>query len=624
MLRRSEPRRWRIRAVRVKAKTLPAIVALTAVALAAFPSQRTAAQLDDAIPSRASIPTALPTAIFPAIPTVAPGYRAPQVAPSAAEIIGVTQQPFVGIALQDAIAMALLKNPNLAVSASNVRIARYTIVEAKGQYDLQLRLEPSSSFSVNAPQNFLEAGPGELGKYTPSPGSTPGTIYTTGPGNVIQHESAFQYGVGGQTENGMTYQAGIQQSRTYNNTVFNAYNPYYIATLNLAVTQPLLKNAGMNATKRQLKLAFINEDASAAQALIDASRTISQVEDSYWNLVAAWRNVAIQEEALKEAIAQQQSNVRLARRGAAPPIDAIESQTQVSNFQDNVFSALQTVSELQTQLKSLIVADPGDRIWTANIVPSTSVQQLPNPGDLVTVVAEAKQNRPEVRQAEDKRLQADVDRLFAQNQALPQADLQVQYLSNGFAGILAPVASFLTNECFSVARTTTCPTPPPNTQGNMAFAYHNMWAGYFPAFNVALIVGYPIQAHLARGMRGVASEETLQAKLLMQSVVERIGVEARNALQSYQSALSKLNAARHSREAAEAVYASEVRQFHRGASTTYLVLQRQVQLTEARGLELQAQTQLNQSVVELQRVNGTILESNGVNLQTLGTQTLAH
>lgn len=598
-----------------------------AIALAALPVQRTAAQLETAQASRATLPTPMPSPRFPVVPSVAPGYRAPRVAPSAAQIVGVTQQPFVGISLQDAIAMALLKNPNLAVSASNVRIARYTIVEVKGAYDVQLQLKPSSSFSVQPPDNAFEAGPGEIGRYTPKPGSgsTPGPIYTTGPGNIIQHESGFQYGVGGQTENGLTYQAGIAQSRTYNNTVFNAYNPYYIATLNLALTQPLLKSAGMNATKRQLKLAFVNADASAAQALIDASSTIAQVESAYWNLVAAWRNVAIQEEALKEAIAQQQSNVRLGRRGALAPIEAVESQTQVSNFADDVFSALQTVSQLQVALKSLVVADPGDAIWTANLVPSTSVEQLPSAGDLAQTIAEGRRNRPEVRQAQDKRLAADIDRSFAANQSLPQADVQVQYLSNGFAGILAPVPGFLLGECFSVGGgLSTCPTPPPETQGKMAFAYHNMWAAYFPTFNTALVVSYPIQGHLARGMRGVASEEEMQAKLLMRRVEERIGAEARDALQSYQSALAKLNAARNSRAAAEAVYASEVRRFHQGESTTFLVLQRQVQLAQARGLELRAQTQLNQSVVELQRVDGTILTNNGVNLQTLGAQTLAH
>jgi HAE1 family hydrophobic/amphiphilic exporter-1 len=593
----------------MKLRSLPAVVGVMAVVLATLPVQRTAAQL---------------APVFPVVPSVAPGYRAPQVAPSVAQIVGVSQQPFVGITLQDAIAMALLKNPNLAVSASNMRIARYTIVEVKGAYDVQLQLKPSSSFSVQPPQNAFVAGPGEVGKYSPAPYSSPGPVYTTGPGNIIQHQSAFQYGLGGQTENGLTYQAGIQQSRTYNNTIFNAYNPYYIATLNLALTQPLLKNAGMNATKRQLKLAFVNADASAVQALIDASNTIAQVETAYWNLVAAWRNVAIQEEALKEAIAQQQSNVRLARRGALAPIEVVQSQTQVSNFQDDVFSALQTVSQLQVQLKSLVVADPGDAIWTANLVPSTSVEQLPSAGDLAQIIAEGRRNRPEVRQAEDKRLAADIDRSFAANQSLPQADVQVQYLSNGFAGILTPVPGFLTGECFNVSRLSACPTPPPDTQGKMAFAYHNMWAAYFPTFNTALVVSYPIQGHLARGMRGVASEEEKQAKLLMQRVDERIGAEARDALQSYQSALAKLNAGRKSREAAEAVYASEVRKFHRGESTTFLVLQRQVQLAQARGLELRSQTQLNQAVVELQRVDGTILTTNGVNLQTLGTETLAH
>jgi outer membrane protein TolC len=608
----------------IPTRALSALIATVALATAVSPWQRISAQPDDTLPARATLPTAIPTLVLPAVPSVAPGYAAPAVAPSAPAIIGVTAQPFVGISLQDAIAMALLRNPNLAVSASNFKVARYNVVQLKGAYDLSLHLEPSSSYSVNPPQNFLAAGPGEQGEYTPGP------IFTNGPGNIIQHQSGFQYGVNGQTENGTSYQASIEQQRTYNNTLFNAFNPQYLASLNLAVTQPLLKNAGMNAGKRQLKLALINADADTAQTLVDASNAISQVENTYWSLVAAWRSVAIQEEALRQAIEQQRSNVRLARRGAAAPIDAVESQTQVSNFQDQVFSALERVSRLQNDLKALVTADSRDPIWRANLVPSTSVQQVPRSGELSAVIAAAQQNRPEVRQALDRKLSAEVDTAFARNQSLPQADVQAQYQSNGFAGLLTPVPGFITGYCTTPRSPSpgglglsACPTPPPNTQGTMAFAYHNMWAGYFPTFNIAFIVGYPIQGHVARGLRGLASEETMQAKILMQGVYERIGAEARNALQTYQSASSKLNASRSAREAAESVYASEVRKFHNGASTTYLVLQRQVQLEQARGSELQAQTEMNQSIVELQRVEGTILTGNGVNVQTLGSQALA-
>jgi outer membrane protein TolC len=606
----------------VRARAIPAIVAVTAVALATVPLQRTSAQTDDALPRRAVLPTAMPSPLFPTAPTVAPGFRAPKVAPSSPAIVGVTQQPFVGIALQDAVAMALLRNPNLAVSASNERIARYQIVQAKGAYDVHLQLEPSSSFSVTPPENIFFAGPGEVGTWTCQFGvGAPYPCQTTGPGNIIQHQSSFQYGITGTTRSGMTYAAGITQTRTYNNTIINSYNPYYQASLNLSVTQPLLRNFGINAARRELKLSLINEDASAAQALVDASNTIAQVEDAYWNLVAAWRSVAIEEEALKEAVTQQESNVRLAKRGAAPPIAVVESQTQVSTFQDNVFAALQTVSELQTQLKSLIVTDPHDPIWRANLVPSSPALQLPSAGDLDTIVALAQRYRPEVRQAQDQQQQADLDRAYARNQALPEADLQVQYMSNGFAGILVPLPNFETATCANHL-VPACPTPPPNTQGTMPMAYHNLWAGAFPAFNVSFNVSFPLQNSAARGLMGAAREEEQQAAIQTQGVQQRITFEARNALQSYQSALSRLYASSQSRQAAEAVYASEVRKFHRGASTTFLVLQRQVELEQARGRELQAQTDLNKAVVELQRVQGTILSENGVNLQTLGSKAL--
>ena len=92
----------------------------------------------------------IPTMMLPAVPSVAPGYRAPQGAPSAPAIIGVTQQPFVGIALQDAIAMALLKNPNLAVSASNFRIAQYTIVQARAPTTWRFIWSRQSNYSVQS------------------------------------------------------------------------------------------------------------------------------------------------------------------------------------------------------------------------------------------------------------------------------------------------------------------------------------------------------------------------------------------------------------------------------------------------------------------------------------------
>lgn len=608
---------------KLHSRALPAVVAMLAVGIAALPVQRTSAQIGDALPRRAVLPTPIPSASMPEPPSVAAGYRAPQVEPSSPGIVGVTQSPFVGITLQDVIGMALVKNPDLAISASNVRIARYRVVQAKGNFDLHLQVQPSSNFSVLPPQNLFYAGPGGVGSNTCLPSfGTPYPCSTIGPGNIIQHQYSFQSGITGQTRNGMQYSLSITQTRTYNNLIINTFNPYYLASLNLTVTQPLLKDFGINAAKRQLKLAVLDADSDAAQALVDASNTLAQVEDAYWDLAAGWRNVAIQEEALKEAVAQQRMAVRLAAHGAVPPITAVESETQVANFQAQVFAALQNVSQLQTQLKSLIVADPGDPIWSANLVPSSPVQELPSAGELAAIVGAAERNRPEVRQADDARREADLDRAYAKNQALPQANLFVQYMSNGFAGQLQPIPNFESLAC-NLPTVTGCPTPPPQTQGNMTQAFHNMWTGAFPEFNIALIFNFPLENNTARGLKATAEQEQAQAAIQRQALDQRFEDESRNAFQTYQSALSRLSSASQARASAESVYASELRRYHNGESTTFLVLQRQVELAQARGQELQAQTDLNKAVVELQRVEGTILTDNGVTVKALGSKALA-
>ena len=55
------------------------------------------------------------------------------------ELVGVAQDPFVGITLQNAIMMALQHNTDLALAESNNRIANFQIVAANGAYDVNFR-----------------------------------------------------------------------------------------------------------------------------------------------------------------------------------------------------------------------------------------------------------------------------------------------------------------------------------------------------------------------------------------------------------------------------------------------------------------------------------------------------
>jgi len=540
----------------------------------------------------AVIPTPVPTPVTPAVPTVAPGYTAPDVRPTSADIVGVTQQPFVGLSLENAIGMALLKNPDLSIAAGDTRVASFQVQQAKGANDVRFFVEPSVKHDTTAAENAFFSG---------------GTDFEP----IVQNYQSVEAGVQGQlSDSGTQYNVNISQTKVNDNTYIDAFNPYYLASLNVSITQPLLKNLGMNDSKRQIELSVVNADATQASTLASVSTTIASVENAYWDLVAAWRNVAIQEDALRQSVLQQQSNVRLAKRGAAAPIDAVESSTQVSYYQQQVFAALQNVSALQNELKSLIVTDPGDPIWRANLVPTSPVLQLPPSPSVDTVLATAMQNRPEVREAIDAQKQADVNLAYAKNQRLPQADLQLTYNGNGFAGNALPPLG----PPFGTA------TPPPYYDGAFGSAYGNI--GRFPTYSAGIQISTPLGNNTAKGAYGVAQEQEHNAQVSRLSTAERIQYEVRNAVQNYQAARAQLFAARQARQAAEQVLASEERKFRNGESTTFLVDQREVTFVQDEGLELEAQTSLNKAVVELQRVDGSILRQDGLSMKTLGSEAL--
>lgn len=572
-------------------------------------------------PQQRGLPPPPQPAFLPAVPNVAPGYVAPDITVPNPELIGVTQQPFVGVLLGDAIGMALARNPDLMVAQANRRIAGYQIVAAQGAFDVRLMIEPNFTRSTQPPQNAFFSGPNF--------------------GPIVQERGGVSGGISGITPGGQHYSVNASGSRVNDNTTIDTFNPSYPTALSFNLTQPLGRGASENEPKHVLQLATVNARSVTAQALLEASGVIANVEDSYWDLVAAWRDVAIQEEGLREARAQAQSSARLARQGVGAPIDVVQSNTQVNVFQDNVFSALQSVARLQNQLKGLILADPADQIWMANLVPTSPVLRLPPEPTLAAVVERALVNRPEIDQLRAARESADINIAYARDQLKPQADLQLGYTSNGFAGQMIPtqnipfiesqiVQTMTINELVAFVNRQLPPnkqipfivpqnqTPPRYLVGGLNQSLDNLANARFPTYAAAVQFTLPLRDRTAKANYAIAQEQLHETEVNEIALIQRITAESRNALQAYRSALYRLIAARAAREASQKVLASEKRRFRAGASTTFFVLQRQLDLANNRGRELQAQTDLNKAVVELQRVSGSILKENNVDATAIG------
>lgn len=564
--------------------------------------------------------------VLPPVPNVAAGYRATRLEVPSGELIGVTQSPFVAIALDDAIAMALSRNTDLAVAQANRRISSFEVVAAQGAYDVRLQIVPSFSRTVSAPQSTFQAGPNF--------------------GPIVQNAIGLNAALTGTTANGQQYRVTATGSRIDNNSTFNSFNPSYPSALSFNVTQPIGRRTAGDDTRRQLELSRITAQTSTQSLLLGASNSVASVSNAYWDLVAAWRNVAIQEQALKQASAQQRSTERLARQGVNAPVDVVQSNTQVNVFQDNVFSALQNVARLENQLKTLLLDDPADPIWNANLVPSSPVRALPREPSLTELVTSAIAQRPELAQIRSARQSADVNLAFARERLRPQIDLQLGYTTNGFAGqpadpsgnpFLAVQAQqvAIINALVADANRTLPPSmripflpggqnlPPPGyLQGGFEQSLRNLATNKFPAYTATLNLGLPLGNRTAKANYAIAQEQERSLAFQEAAVIQRILSEARNALQGYRSARYRLIAASAARNASEQVLASEQRRFKAGASTTFLVLQRQVDVANNRGRELQAQTDLNKAVVELQRTSGAILTENRVDARSIGAGSL--
>ncbi len=527
--------------------------------------------------------------ILPAAPDISPVINDTNTQVPNADIAGINQLPFVGITLSDAVAMALAKNTDLIVAQENRRIAGSQVLQAKGAFDVRFQVVPSYQYQTLVTNNPFAVSPGG--------------------GPINNNSFGTSAGFSTQTENGTQLGVSASAQRMNSTSIFQTFNPFYETSISLNFTQPLLRGASFSESRRQLQLARINQSLSSDNALSTASGTLVNVLDTYYDLIAAWRQVAIQEDGLRQAKAQSESNARLVKQGAAAPVDVVESDTQVDVFQDNIYSALQNVARLQYQLKALILANPSDPVWRANLVPVSAATTLPAEPTVNDIVAAALKQRPEVAQLMESSHQADVNVAYARSQLLPQFDLQGSAGYNGYAG---------SNTNLSLPGFTLPPVPA-YQDGGLGQSWNSLFDKRYPTVQLQATLSLPLQNSGARGAYGAAVEQKRSVQTQQLALMQRIQAEAGNALQQYRTGRSRVVAARAAREAAERVLAGEQRRFAAGQSTTFLVLQRQLDLANQRGRELQAQTDLEKAVVELDRVSGNIFGRYNVDVSKVGS-----
>lgn len=530
------------------------------------------------------------------IPKIASDFEGKKIRLPDLEKVGVEVSKQKPLSLQDVITLALENNKDIEIFRQNVKSAEFDLKATRGSFEP--RFIGQSYFERSKTPNV--------------------TIFSSN--QTITNESlvnslSFQSFI---PRFGSTLALSLNNQRTKTDNTFSILSPQENTNLNLSLTQPLIRGRKIDQKRRSIEIAKKNlslTDAQFRQKVIDV---ITSAQKAYWDLTFALRNFQVQVDAVKDAKKQLEHNRRLVEEGQLAPIDIVAMETQVANFEQNVYDALNLVQVTENALKMMIAKGKDDPIWSESIIPIDPVELDVPRFSLNEALEIALTNRPEVELNEIQKDINQIEQDFYKDQIKPQIDLTASYISAGIGGSQNP--SFrppFPLPCQIDPNSPACRQQLALLNSITGSSINDIFINRYPTFRVGITVSLPFFGNQTqRALLGKTLVEAEKIKLQRQQIEQAIQMDVRNALQMLRTAEARLRTATIARENLEKQYESEQRKLEAGQSDVYKLLERQTALAMARSNELRAQIELNKAIADLQRVTGNSLKANNINIET--------
>jgi len=122
----------------------------------------------------------------------------------------------------------------------------------------------------------------------------------------------------------------------------------------------------------------------------------------------------------------------------------VAAETQVANFEQTEFSALEDVNRAENNLKNMIAENQKARLWDLSIIPTDQADLTLPDVSLTDAMSAAVANRQELRQSDLAREINLLDQRLYRDQTKPEIDLIGSYGMVGNAGTLTSTSNPLT------------------------------------------------------------------------------------------------------------------------------------------------------------------------------------
>ena len=545
-----------------------------------------------------------------------PSIRIPRTESVDLNRVGVqTAQP-ISLTLAEAIRRALESNNDIEVTRTDVRFQETQVRALLGFYDPVFTASPTFSrsqttgseatndFRVNTDlTQFIRKGGGNYQVFF----------------NNNRIENSFA------------------QAEASSGSVTGGGNAIYDSSLGVAYNQPLFRNRSIDTTRRQITIARRRLEQTDIDFRNRATSVITQVQQSYWELVFAMRNQQNQlanVNLAKENLRQVEARINA---GASAPLERAEVATELAVREGDLLFATQQVSIAENQMKQLLLRDPLSAEWSQSFVPTDNPVVSPDPVSLDAALNDAMDNRFELRRLRIEREIIANDIKFFKNQTKPQIDLNTRFSLSGLASS-GNNAEFTTNLLTSATdvfllnsvNTTraslglppiinpmiTIPPQPSFLFGGFNRSLANIFRSDAPNFSIGVTISFPFRNRTAKANLEGARIQDERLSALSRGQEQTIIQDVRNAVQAVETTRQRVATARRARENAEIQLEGERKLYEAGRSTTFLLFQRENALTNARNSEIRAETDHNKALADLQRATSTAFQLNNIQIDT--------
>jgi len=458
-------------------------------------------------------------------------------------------------------------------------------------------------------------------------GVVPGSSLVQNTGTVnFTYQQGFHWGT--------NLQIGFNNQRQTTNSFFNAVSPALNSNFRMTLTQPILQGFGRPANTRFIRIARNNRELSDVAFRLQVTTTVDQIENMYWDLVYAYENLRVMQESLafsQKTLSDTQKQVEI---GSLAPIEAVRAQSQVAKDQQAL-----TVAKTNLQLQQLLMKNALSRtlhdpvLASAEVIPTSTmaVPQQEETRPTEDLVNEAIHHRAELAESRIQLNSQEMSNQAVRSALLPTLDLFAYYGGTGIGGTQNP-GNVCTNPPSELQNIFGCAT---ETGGNSGLDFtfpktpigqtlRQMVNSSNPDKGVGLQLNIPIRNRAAQALQVRSELEYRQLQMALQQTENRISIEVRNAQFGVEQNRASVVAAQAAVDYARQSLDAEQKKYQFGTSTTTLVLQNRSALATAESTLLSAMAAYEKQRVELGRAVGSLLDEMGISIDDAARGQVTH